>query len=93
MTDTMSAPSTRQSRSARKVPTRRKGTLRSNWRQFRTSPLVSRDLWNQLRDYNRPDFHPDERDTSQPVEQWRDELFGEHGTLDDELVANVATER
>ena len=72
---------------------RRKGTLRSSWRQFRTSPPVSRDIWNQLRDYNRPDFHPDDRDTSQLVERRRDELFGEYGTLDDMLVRDAATQR
>ena len=28
----------------------------------------SRELWEQLKDYNRPDFHPDDRDTTALVE-------------------------
>ena len=47
--------------------------------RFRRSPLVQRDLWEQLRDYNRPDFHPDDRDTTELVERWRAELFGDAG--------------
>jgi hypothetical protein len=46
---------------------------------------LSRDLWRQLRDYNRADFHPDDRDTTGLVEIWRDRLFGEQGTLNDKL--------
>jgi predicted metal-dependent hydrolase len=68
----------------------RRGKLRKSWRAFRSSPLMRRELWRQLRDYNRPDFHPDDRDTSQLVERWRTELFGEHGTLNDKLAAAVA---
>ena len=44
----------------------------SSWRRFRRSPLMRRELWDQLRDYNRPDFHPDDRDTTELVERWRD---------------------
>jgi len=68
----------------------RRGKLRNSWRAFRSSPLMRRELWRQLRDYNRPDFHPDDRDTSELVERWRTELFGEHGTLNDKLAAAVA---
>jgi predicted metal-dependent hydrolase len=68
----------------------RRGKLRKSWRAFRSSPLMRRELWRQLRDYNRPDFHPDDRDTSQLVERWRTELFGEHATLNDKLAAAVA---
>jgi hypothetical protein len=39
-----------------------------------------------LRDYNRSDFHPDDRDTGELVVRWRAELFGEHGRLNDKLV-------
>ena len=67
--------------------TYRPGTLRRSWRRFRTSPLVSRRLWRQLRDYERPDFHPDDRDTSVLIDRWRTELFGSDGTLNDKLVA------
>ena len=38
------------------------------------------------KDYNRPDFHPDDSDTTELVETWRAELFGEHGTLNDKLM-------
>ncbi len=68
----------------------RRGKLRKSWRAFRRSPIMRRELWRQLRDYNRPDFHPDDRDTSELVERWRTELFGEHGTLNDKLAAAVA---
>ena len=37
-------------------------------------------------DYNRPDFHPDDRDTTELVERWRAELFGDAGTLNDKLI-------
>ena len=55
-------------------------------RRFRRSPLVSRELWRQLKDYDRPDFHPDDRDTTELVAQWRDRLFGEKGSLNDKLL-------
>jgi len=70
--------------------TYRPGNLLASWRRFRQSPLVSRAVWAQLKDYNRPDFHPDDRDTTQLVEQWRTELFGEHGALNDKLVTSAA---
>jgi predicted metal-dependent hydrolase len=63
----------------------RRRKLRASLRRFRQSPLVSRQLWEQLRDYDRPDFHPDDRDTTELVERWRTELFGEYGTLNDRL--------
>ena len=65
--------------------TYRRGNLRRSWRRFRRSPIMRRELWDQLRDYNRPDFHPDDSDTTELVEHWRTELFGEHGTLNDKL--------
>ncbi|MGI8755357.1 MAG: metal-dependent hydrolase [Acidimicrobiales bacterium] len=70
--------------------TYRPGALRKSWRRFRQSPLVSREMWDQLRDYNRSDFHPDDRDTSELIERWRTELFGEHGTLNDKLATKAA---
>lgn len=70
--------------------TYRRGTLRRSWRTFRHSPVLSRDVWRQLRDYNRPDFHPDDSDTTELVEQWRTTLFGEHGTLNDKLATSAA---
>ena len=66
------------------------GRLRRSWRRFRRSPIVSRELWRQLRDYDRPDFHPDDRDTTELVDTWRARLFGEDGTLNDKLVSSAA---
>ena len=34
-------------------------------------------FWAQLKDYDRPDFHPDDSDTTELVQTWRAELFGE----------------
>ncbi len=65
--------------------TYRRGALRRSWRTFRRSPIVSRALWEQLRDYNRPDFHPDDSNTDELVTRWREELFGSAGTLNDKL--------
>jgi hypothetical protein len=70
--------------------TYRRGKLRRSWRQFRRSPIMRRELWLQLRDYNRPDFHPDDRDVTELVEKWRNELFGDNGTLTDKLATHAA---
>jgi predicted metal-dependent hydrolase len=70
--------------------TYRPGNLRRSWRQFRRTPLVTRELWDQLRDYNRHDFHPDDRNATELVETWRAELFGDKGTLNDKLVTSAA---
>jgi len=66
---------------------------RQVWRSLRKlqgSPFLSRDVWEQLKDYDRPDFHPDDRDTTELVERWRAELFGETGTLNDKLAGRAA---
>ena len=70
--------------------TYRRGKLRRSWKKFRKSPIVRRELWDQLKDYNRPDFHPDDSDATELVEQWRDVLFGEEGTLNDKLATTSA---
>lgn len=70
--------------------TYRRGNLRKSWRKLRGSRLVSKEIWAQLRDYNRPDFHPEDRDTTKLIEQWRTELFGEDGTLNDKLITSAA---
>ena len=67
--------------------TYRRGVLRQSFKRFRTSPVVSRAIWRKLKDYNRPDFHPDDYDTEALLDQWRTELFGEYGTLNELLVA------
>lgn len=65
--------------------TYRRGVLRESWRRFRRSPLVRRELWEQITSYCRPGFHPDDRDTGALVTEWRERLFGEAGTLTDRL--------
>jgi predicted metal-dependent hydrolase len=65
--------------------TYRPGRLRESWGRVRRSPLASRDLWAALRAYDRPGFHPDDRDTGALVEAWRQELFGPDGRLRDRL--------
>jgi predicted metal-dependent hydrolase len=65
---------------------------RNLWRslkRLRRSPILDRALWRQLRAYNEPTFHPDDRDTTEIMERWRDELFGEHGRLNDKLAASA----
>lgn len=70
--------------------TYKRGNLRASWKRFRKSPVMRRELWDQLRDYERPDFHPDDRDTTELVERWRAELFGAEGTLNDKLATSPA---
>jgi predicted metal-dependent hydrolase len=65
---------------------REKGVLRKSLRGLRKSPLLSRELWDQLKEYARKGFHPDDRDTTPLVEEWREKLFGTNGTLNDKLV-------
>jgi predicted metal-dependent hydrolase len=59
-------------------------------RRFVRSPVVSREVWRQLKDYNRVDFHPDDSDTTDLVVRWEAELFGEHGTLNDKLSSRAS---
>lgn len=75
---------------ARDAATYRPGRLRASWRRLRRSPIMQAHLWHQLRDYNRPDFHPDDHDTTELVERWRAELFGAEGTLNDKLASTAA---
>jgi predicted metal-dependent hydrolase len=70
--------------------TYKRGNLRRSLRKLRRSPIMKRELWDQLKDYNRPDFHPDDRDTTELVEMWRRELFGEQGKLNDKLATTAA---
>src|SRR5690606_14812869 len=64
----------------------RSGGLWASLRRLRQgSPWLRREVWERLRDYNRPDFHPDDHPTDELVARWRDELFGEQGRLNDKL--------
>ncbi len=72
--------------------TYRRGKLRKSLKNLRHTSIYTkrRELWRQLKDYNRPDFHPDDRDTTELVATWTKELFGEQGTLNDKLVGSAA---
>lgn len=70
--------------------TYRRGRLRRSLRRAAGSPFVTKELWERLRDYNRPDFHPDDHDTTELVAAWRAQLFGPDGTLVDRLAASAA---
>ena len=62
----------------------------ASWRRFRKSPVFSKEVRTRLRDYNRPDFHPDDYDNAELIEQWREELFGTAGSLNDKLAGKAA---
>lgn len=70
--------------------TYRRGSLRRIRRTLRTAPYLRRELWQQLRDYDRPDFHPNDSDTTALVERWRGELFGQQGVMNDKLASSAA---
>jgi predicted metal-dependent hydrolase len=70
--------------------TYKRGVFRKSLKRLRKSPLLTRELWNQLKDYNRPDFHPHDSDKTGLVDQWREELFGKNGTLNDKLAGYAA---
>jgi uncharacterized protein len=59
--------------------------LPRSWRRFTSSPLLTKAVWRKLRAYNRPGFHPDDFDTTELEERWRNQLFGETGDLTDRL--------
>jgi predicted metal-dependent hydrolase len=61
--------------------TYRSGNLRRSWKHFRRTPMMRREVWEQLKEYDRPGFHPDDRDTTELVGRWREELFGTDGSL------------
>lgn len=65
--------------------TYRRGRLRASWRRVRRSPLMAPSVWRRLCDYDRPDFHPDDHDTSELIALWRERLFGADGSLRDRL--------
>lgn len=69
--------------------TYRRGHLIPSIKRLRQSPFLRRSVWRRLRDYNRPDFHPDDHQTDHLLERWRDELFGPEGRLND-LVKGAA---
>jgi predicted metal-dependent hydrolase len=61
-----------------------KGLLRSLGK-LKSSPWLTKDVRRRIADYHRPDFHPDDHDSSELLERWRTELFGDAGALVDHL--------
>ncbi len=53
--------------------------------RLRHNPFLQADVRRRLMDYRREGFHPDDHPNDALVEQWRRELFGEHGSLADHL--------
>lgn len=53
--------------------------------QLRHGPWASRQVLDDLRKYNKRGFHPDDIDTTELLERWRTELFGDKGALVDHL--------
>jgi predicted metal-dependent hydrolase len=71
--------------------TYRPGVLLASWRRFRRQPIVSRAVWDQLKEYERPGFHPNDRPTQHLVDEWRDRLFGDDGAMLYALPASAAS--
>ncbi len=69
---------------------RRPGALRASWRSFKGSAIVNRALWDQLKEYDRSTFHPNDRDTTELETAWRSCLFGDEGSLNGLLTTNTA---
>jgi predicted metal-dependent hydrolase len=65
--------------------TYRRGNLLRSLRRIPRSPFLRPWVWRRLRDYNRADFHPDDHETDALLEQWRTDLFGADGRLNDKL--------
>ena len=64
--------------------------LRKDWKAFKKLPVLRKEVWDTLRDYDRPDFHPDDHDSVELVAEWQARLFGDNGTLNDKLVGAAA---
>jgi predicted metal-dependent hydrolase len=64
--------------------------LRQSWKSLKRSPLLDKEMWAQLKDYDRPDFHPNDRDTRALEAEWRERLFGTEGELNAQLVSSKA---
>jgi predicted metal-dependent hydrolase len=54
-------------------------------RKLPSSPWLRKDTRQRIRDYNRPDFHPDDHDATELLETWRERFFGADGKLNDRL--------
>jgi predicted metal-dependent hydrolase len=54
-------------------------------RRLVRSPIISAELWRELRAYNAPGFHPSDHDATELLETWRERLFGADGALNDRM--------
>ncbi len=64
---------------------RKPRVLFKSWKRAKRSPIFSREIWDQLKEYDEVGFHPNDRDTDDLVEQWTETLFGVDGSLSDKL--------
>lgn len=69
--------------------TYRKGAVRGSFKRLKENPFFTNKVWRQLRDYNRRGFHPDDHDTTELLEAWRERLFGTDGSLNDRLLVSA----
>lgn len=60
-------------------------------RKLPSSPWLQHDVAARINDYNRKDFHPEDHDATELLEQLRGELFGDSGTLADKLKSRTAS--
>lgn len=58
---------------------------------LRRSPFARRTIGLRLLEFNRPGFHPDDRDTEELLSRWRAALFGPEGTLNEHLTRRTAS--
>jgi predicted metal-dependent hydrolase len=70
--------------------TYRPGVLARSLVFARRSPIFTAKTWGRLAAYNRRGFHPDDRDTSALVAEWRELLFGDDGEMVDKLATAAA---
>ena len=64
--------------------------MRASFANLRQSPFLTREVRQMIVDYNRPGFHPDDRDTTELLAEWREKLFGDDGELNDRLKGTTA---
>ena len=66
---------------------RHPGRVLRSLTRLRRSPFTSKHAVRQLLQYTDRGFHPNDRDTSQLIAEWRARLFGSEGKLT-ELLAS-----
>ena len=69
---------------------RKPGAMRASLKRFLKNPLFSKDMWEAIKDFERPGFHPDQRNTDAMLAEWSERLFGSEGELNDKLLASAA---